>query len=362
MVDKEVLMDGAVVTDEELPLDANRRMIRLIQRVKDEYHFNKMPPDFDVSSEFKLVEVPEAEERILCDSLSTATIEDEECLLKGANLRIYGAVKNQPLLLRTAYFDIFELILDGLQIDLPNYHNLVIGSPGIGTSFFHAFCLYVLIKANAPVFFQREEYSALCYEGKVYECKVPLSTSTLLSRSNIWVLYDRIEPPTTIFRRNVSIMVSSPKKARYWDYLKNSGCQGPLYMPLWNFAELMHINPHLPVELKVYSVEDLKMRFEFCGGVPRYIFNNFSSFESFYTEEISEVEMEHLYIKEGMDFDDVCEYILALQVPENYFECKLDFLSRKIAAEVKDILQLKKELVLSDVMEEFCDYEAPFLL
>ena len=120
MVDKEVLKkalkDSAVITDEELPSHANSRMARLIERVKSEYRFSKA--GFDVSEEYALVENPKAEERILFDGLSTATIKDEECLLRGdnLNLHIYGAVHNQPLLLRTAYFDIFELILNGLHI------------------------------------------------------------------------------------------------------------------------------------------------------------------------------------------------------------------------------------------------------
>lgn len=359
MIDKEVLkealMDSAVITDEELPSHANNRMTRLIQRVKDEYHFSMIQPDFDVTSEFDLVNDPFGAARRLIDSLLTATIKNDECILNGAVLDIYEGSETQPFLLRTAYFDIFELVLNGLQIPLRNYHNLVLGSPGIGKSFFHPFCLYVLIRANAPVFFQKDDYSGLFYEGKLYKCKVPLAESTLLSGSNTWVLYDRKEPPNTISRKNVSIMVSSPKKERYWEYLKNSGCPGPFYMPLWSFAELKHINPSLPADLFVATDEELKKRYEFCGGVPRYIFVNFSSYKDNYPQALDSVKVHHLFIKEMMDIDDVSHRIFALQVPENYYVCQLDFLSRKISFEVKEHFKPQKGAILARMVKEYYD-------
>ena len=337
MVDKEVLkkalIDGAVITDEELPSDAKNRMKRLIERVKKEYTFSKA--GFNVSKEFELVDDPEAEAKLLFDSLSKATLKAKECVLKGAFLDIYDGADNQPLLLRTAYFDIFELILDGLQIKLPNYHNLVLGSPGIGKSLFHPFCMYVLIKANAPVFFQRRNYSGLFYEGRVYKSKVPLEESTLLSRSNIWVLYDREESPQTIAPKNISIVVSSPKRARYWDYLKNSGCPAPLYMPLWSFAELSHINGHLQDEFKI-TTDELKKRFEFCGGVPHSIFINFSFFKKILEQTLRKLSLKDI---DANDIENLNEYLFGLKVPKNYFKCKVQFLSNTIAADVDRLIR-----------------------
>lgn len=122
-----------------------------------------------------------------------------------------------------------------------------------------------------------------------------------------------------------------------------------------DFAELKYINAHLPVELKVFDDEDLKERFELCGGVPRYIFNNFSSYIDNYPQALSEVTIDQVLIKEMMDIDSVSHQIFALQVPENYYLCQLDFLSRKISAEVKEHLKSENGFALSLVVEEYYD-------
>ena len=251
-------MEKAVISKEDVPSDPQGRLSSLIQRVKDEYVFN-MPGYIIDESEFEKVENPEKNAKRLHLSLCNARIEDGA--LKGVNLSLHYRgklpIELPSVFLRTCYFDLFEIILDSQRLPTDKHWNLILGSPNIGKSLFHVFCLYVLIKANAPVFFHSEHledgyptYPALFYGGEVYYCK-SFPKSKLISRSNIWFLHDRKEAPSGIWPANISITVSSPlKRDWYMNHLKESSLPA-LHMPLWSYEELKH-NTVLDPQCKDY--------------------------------------------------------------------------------------------------------------
>ena len=328
-------MDSADVPDEEVPVDVEGRLSSLIERVKKEYCFN-MPDFFHMSECFeKLYPHRKSRAWLLYESLCNAKVQGGA--LKEIDMSFYGERQHRNVFLRSCYFDMFELILDSLKIPSGNYWHLILGSPGIGKSWFHVFCLYVLIKANVPVFIQREENSALYYNGELYRCK-DLIGNSLFTKSNIWRLYDRSEAPTGIWPENISVMVSSPNSKTYDNYAKL--CRfGVMYMPLWNYTELKLSNLLRTPPKSILSERRLKERFELCGGIARHIFDDFRV----YSQECERV-ISGFYNREPhpcllKDVDKVRSTIFGLSVPNNYFEFEIRFLSDSIKGEVKQILR-----------------------
>ena len=128
-------MEKAAISKEDVPSDSQGRLSRLIQRVKDEYVFN-IPGYIIDESEFEKVEDPEKNAKRLYNSVCNAQVEDG--VLKGVDLilqnRYVGKKKFPSILLRTCYFDLFEIILDSLKLPTGKHWSLILGSPNIGKS------------------------------------------------------------------------------------------------------------------------------------------------------------------------------------------------------------------------------------
>ena len=284
----------------------------IIERVKTDYKFNM--PDYKVDEKFfQKVEDPVAVQRLLFDSLCKAKVVGEA--LDNIELSFYEKQEYRPILLRSCYFDLFELILDSLRIPQDNHRHLILGSPGIGKSWFHVFCLFVLMKAEIPVYIQRKGYSALFFKGEAYEaydCN-NLVRNNLLSRSNIWHLYDRTEPPKGLSSENITVMVSSPGRETYKDYVKC--CHfGRMYMPLWNYKELELINRLRTPSTSRLSEERLRERFQLCGGIARHIFDDYKDYKKEYARAVSDYSISELHPNPLRDDDERGHLIYGLKV------------------------------------------------
>ena len=321
----EILLDdfeaSAVIS--ETPFDPKERLEAIIERVRNEYTFNL--PEYKVDAKFfEKVEEPDDDERLLFDSLCKAQVVGDA--FENIEMSFYGKAGYRAILLRSCYFDLFELILDSLRIPHDNHWHLILGSPGIGKSWFHVFCLYVLIKANAPVFIQSREYSALFFTGQAYRCRI-FQGNKLLRRSNIWHLYDRIEDPTGIAARNIAVVVSYPNKANYKDYAKM--CHFPrMFMPLWSFAELTKANLLRLPKSSILSEITLKERFQLCGGIVQHIFECFDYFKTIYLPGKFVFSERELYLITNGEIEKVDYSIFGLNVSENYIEYEIIFLPK----------------------------------
>ena len=348
----DLLEKSAKISYESLPLDAQERISKVIQRLKEEYKFNQ--PDYNIDpTKFEKLG-SEAKERILYDSLCKAAIEDG--VLKGVDMSVCGDEGCPPIILRRCYFDLFEVILNSLHIPKDNHWSLILGSSGIGKSWFQVFCLYVLIQANVPVFFQLQDYSALVYEGEVYKCIVPLTESELLNSSNIWFLYDRDEAPSDISTTNVSIMVTKVKKAVYEKYKKTSSFP-PIFMPTWEFKELELNNSFLSAEKRL-TEDQLQDHTKHCGYIPRNVFTSYYTIIRVYADAVDSVTNKHDEVssrKDGEggytktnweDFEGLPERIFALQVDENYFDADICYHNKSMGYDVAKFLMSTKAMNL----------------
>ena len=332
---------GAVVSKEDVPVDPQGRLSRIIQRVKDEYRFDQ--PDFHVDeSKFEKVTDPKAYEKLLYDSLCNAKLVDGA--LENIEMTLYGADGYQSVFLRSCYFDLFELILDTSIYD---HYRLILGSPGIGKSWFHLFCLYVLIKANAPVCLQRNEHFALIYEGEVYLAKTKLKRWHFRS-SNIWFLYDRIEEPGAVSPKNISILVSSIlNRKAYKEWTKT--CCSLMYMPLWNYPELVHANRVRPIDRRL-SEKHISDAYLLCGGVVQNIFDNFAEHRMDYRLLLDNISMSDLSHKKTEEMNSL---IFGIGVWEKYFNHKEEFLSKSIGRDVYQRLSEKAGITMQQLINKF---------
>ena len=312
---------NAVVAD--APFNRKKKLEGIIKRVKKEYAFNM--PEYKIDEKFfQKVEDPIAVQRLLFNSLCNAKVVGEA--LKDIEMSFYEKDGYRSILLRSCYFDLFELILDSLRIPHDNHRHLILGSPGIGKSWFHIFCLYVLIKANVPVFIQRNEYSALFFKGEAYSCAT-LKENVLLTSTNVWHLYDRDEAPTGIGTGNIAVVVSVPNKVTYKQYAKK--CHfGRMFMPLWSSAEVMKANLlRLPKSL-ILTEDTLNKRYKLCGGIARHIFDDFEDYLTQCVPSKFVYSKKELYLITKGEIENVDYLIFGLNVPRNYFRYEIIFLSK----------------------------------
>ena len=344
--------DSGLVSSEEVPLDPQGRLSRLIQRVKEEYRFDQ--PDFHVDeSKFEKVSDPNANEKLLYDSLCNAMLVDGA--LEHIEMTLYGENGYRSVFLRSCYFDLFEIILNSLQIFDYN-RKLILGSPGIGKSWFHVFCLYVLIKANAPVCLQRSEQIALYYKGEVYSYQIDKMRKVggdEFSESNMWFLYDRNERP--VWRKNISIFVSSILNKR--DYKEYSRCCTTMFMPLWNYTELLHANRVRPIDKRL-SEKHLLEAYLLCGGIVQNIFDNFVHYRMNYNlllDNISMSDLKHGKLKE------MNSQIIGLVVWEKYFWFERKLLSKSIGRDVFLRLSYRAGITMQQILNnhEYANYLKP---
>ena len=329
------------------PLTSQGRLSKVIQRLKEEYKFSK--PDYKIdSTKFEKLSL-DAKERVLYDNLCNAVIEDGA--IRGVDMTFCGNDGWTPIILRRCYFDLFEVILNSLHIPAGNHWSLILGSSGIGKSWFLVFCLYVLIKADVPVFFKLQDYSALVYKGEVY---IPLANSELFDSSNMWFLYDRDEPPRDISTTNVCVMVTKVKRAVYKKYKKTSSFP-PLFMPTWDFDELELKNSFLPVGKRL-TEDQLEEHETHCGGIPRNVFTCYYTITKLYKDALNTVTMKHVnvYTREDdmggwtdtnwEDFEGLPERIFGLQVYENYFRAVNARHNRSMCYDVATVLMSRQSL------------------
>ena len=349
----EILLDdfeaSAVISD--TTFDPKERLEAIIKRVKNEYTFNM--PNYKIDKKFfEKVKNREEDARLLFDSLRNAQVVGDA--FENIEMSFYGKAGYRAILLRSCYFDLFELILDSLQIPHDNYWHLILGSPGIGKSWFHVFCLYVLIQADVPVYIQRQGYSTLFFKDEAYRCLVKDLEGNMLRRSNIWHLYDRKEPPLGMPPKNICVVVSSPRVTSYEDYKKL--CHfGILFMPLWSFAEVSKANLLRFPKSLILSQATLKERFRICGGIARHIFDDFRIYKKEYKPAVKNISRSDFIIINQKQIDKVTHKVFGLSVSESYLDYEIIFLSKHLADEFVDHMKTNTELTLAALLHEVLD-------
>ncbi|CAG8676130.1 16323_t:CDS:2 [Funneliformis mosseae] len=156
-------------------------------------------------------------------------------------------------------------------------HNrfLITGNPGIGKTYFGRLMLVELLQSKKPVLIDCKDCT-LYIDPQGVSFKVNSEEYKLLAKNETWCIIDGKKPQVSHdWTEGKFIMVSSPKREIIADFDKPR-CE-TLYMPTWNEDELLKCWDNLYVN-KI-TKEEIKTKFDLCGGIPRWIFDSKMSCE-----------------------------------------------------------------------------------
>lgn len=167
------------------------------------------------------------------------------------------------LLVRKCYVDLQEVVFDDKINKLR-----IVGNPGIGKTFFGYYLLYLLAKKNETIVYDNfNETDPIVFEGgKRAFTSDSDAIKPYLRNSAVWYIADGHQPKDVNAK---TILITSPKKERYWDFDKYTGVVTARFMPVWSWEEIKQCRKALyDKEVTWKSALDL---FSMWGGIPRYV-------------------------------------------------------------------------------------------
>lgn len=180
------------------------------------------------------------------------------------------------LVVRSCYQQLWKLIQK-----VPDRRIAVIGSPGIGKSWFLFYCMCELAAAEIPFLYivNRGREVAYCIfrdgQREEYSSHTTREVSTLLHNPDAYILIDERPSIGMLTTPGKAIVSSSPDREKYNDFLNedNGGLQ--LYMSVWNDEELeMKRLQHATNSNCKLTAEQVRTLVDIAGRVPRYIFRD----------------------------------------------------------------------------------------
>ncbi|RKP15804.1 hypothetical protein ROZALSC1DRAFT_4961, partial [Rozella allomycis CSF55] len=173
----------------------------------------------------------------------------------------------ENLYVRASYRTIASSINSGIN------KAIITGTPGIGKSLFLIYLLWELVKGGKRVLFIYHPFN-IYYDGKggVFRFasgRLPRNSDNSFWNDTLWCLFDakgkkefhldRLPYPLCTF-----ILSTSPNRELLNDF-KNPPVPQVFYMPTWTEAELEAVANLFP------GANQWRDRFEFLGGIPRYV-------------------------------------------------------------------------------------------
>ena len=118
----------------------------------------------------------------------------------------------------------------------------ITGNPGIGKSVFLFYMLWRLssIETVGAVLRHRAKDRGLIYVFEKERCWITRNLriiDNLLILPNTWYLTDTLDPPPAEIRA-VTVLVASPARKHYKEFLKYSSTDSLRYLPVWSLEEL----------------------------------------------------------------------------------------------------------------------------
>jgi hypothetical protein len=172
----------------------------------------------------------------------------------------------------------------------------IIGSPGIGKSWFLFLCmcklaearilfLYISNKGQSATYYVFQDGQTTEYSGRTPQIQV------LVANPGVFILIDDRPPFGTERVSGKVIVASSPDPDKYKDLLKEGEQGVKLYMPVWKDEELeakrLQHTKECNVEL---SASELRELVNIAGRVPRYIFRKNMSYADILWWNLQEID------------------------------------------------------------------------
>ncbi|KAF0683171.1 Aste57867_24764 [Aphanomyces stellatus] len=207
---------------------------------------------------------------------SLPTLVPENGILKFASVPPFFPNNMNFLLIRASYQSMFEKIKSNLENPdvMRRYNRMAItGNPGIGKSLFLFYVMWRIssMRGIRTVILHRQKDRGLIYVFEKSEKTRCWTTRDLgqidkfLFRRDTWYLTDTLNPPPGEVAA-MTILVASPARKHYKEFLKYSSTDELRYLPVWSLDELKQV-----ADLYKATAEDVQRRYCLIGGIPRYV-------------------------------------------------------------------------------------------
>ena len=179
----------------------------------------------------------------------------------------------ESLYIRKAYEDFFNIISESTKpTDLEKRINrmAIIGTPGIGKSMFLFYVMWRLanMEDKKTVILRRHMDNGKIYVFQSDGCWVtssPRNIAKFLENPDTWYLAGALLSPPGMMKAIV-ILVSSPARKFYSNFLKILPVLPLYYLPIWSLEELKLVASSYGKE-----PEEVEERFDKIGGIARYV-------------------------------------------------------------------------------------------
>ena len=248
----------------------------------------------------------------------------------------------KELYIRQSYVDLFQIIMDNLtNSDQRNrYHRMAItGNPGIGKSLFLFYVMWRISSMDnvGTVILRRAKDDGLIY---VFGRNNSWSTVnygdivSLLSSPNTWYLTDTLDPPPGEVKA-VTILVASPARKHYKEFLKYSVTDVLRYLPVWSLEELMKARKSFSL-----SEEQVENRYCLIGGIPRFVLEKEQDLVSLIDGAIIRLNIdnfESIAVGNLQKDDEISHLVVHFEVNAGYTDATLRMGSSYITEKALDV-------------------------
>jgi hypothetical protein len=242
---------------------------------------------------------------------SLKNIESSNDIIKFDKLPDFIKDGNKSFYVRDAYSKLFDLIL--LNFLTPGTSKMAItGNPGAGKSVFLYYVMWRLSKETSTedIILNREKDNGRIYVFTKRSCYMTRDIGKLdglLSTSSTWYLTDTLNSCPGDVIKAKTIVVSSPARKHYKDFLKY-GETAPLhYMPIWTLDELLAAR-----HIYNLSEKEVESHYYKIGGIARYVLEKRENIDSIIASAINRLDIKKfdLIASGDMEQDDRISHLI----------------------------------------------------
>jgi hypothetical protein len=210
------------------------------------------------------------------------------------------------------------------------YHAIILGTPGIGKTYFGYYLLCILAQRGATVIYEDgPRQRRLLFSGDCVRDGNLGAFSEYLWKPDTFYIVDASKPVGYKCR---TVLITSPEHEQHW-YSFSKLCCRLFYMPICSLAELQSMARQLQQpELDRRTVE---MRFDLFGGIPRFVLAqcaaDYDTFKWLLAEAFLSVNLDAL-AREGPAFN--VHMLVHMAVSVDFMTYTYRFASDDVADEI----------------------------
>ncbi|ORY42313.1 hypothetical protein BCR33DRAFT_718472 [Rhizoclosmatium globosum] len=247
-------------------------------------------------------------------------------------------------IIRKSYVDIFQIISDKVRDDVKLQGRgtsgfAITGNLGIGKSVFLFYLMWRLrAQGVKTIVLHRAKDGSNIFVFSETGCFIFTDLNdvkrTYLYDKNTWYLTDTL-PNGPCAVSAITVVVASPARKHYKEFLKFWKSHPLLYLPVWNPSELL-----LARKLYDVSAEDVETRFHLIGGIPRFVFDKFEDLDETIQFAVGRLSIEKFEMIVGGNLDkedEISHLIIHYSITEKYKFASVQFASEYVIAQTLEI-------------------------